>query len=130
MKLRKNKNKRLIKAANRFQPFDYGFVLSLEKEAISSMYEYFKTNKIAVGDERTEKQLRLALQLLDVILEEDFPQSLAVYVNTKNIARFVPEHANIDCENRGLVIRDNLRLEKAWRLYCRLREDFMRSWWN
>ena len=45
MKLRKNKN--LIKEAMKFYPFDYGFVLSLEKQALIRMYEYFKVSRIA-----------------------------------------------------------------------------------
>lgn len=67
MKLRKNK--RLIKEA--MNPFDYGFVLSLEKQALIRMYEYFKVSRIAEGNEVVEKNLKLALGLLDIVLEID-----------------------------------------------------------
>lgn len=65
MKLRKNK--RLIKEAMKFYPFDYGF--SLEKQALIRMYEYFKVSRIAEGNEVVEKNL--ALELLDIVLEID-----------------------------------------------------------
>lgn len=71
MKLRKNKNKKLIKEAMKFYLFDYGFVLSLEKQALIRMYEYFKVSRIAEGNERVEKELNLALKLLDIVLEID-----------------------------------------------------------
>ena len=56
MKLRKNKNKKLIKEAMKFYPFDYGFVLSLEKQALIRMYEYFKVSRIAEGNKKKKKE--------------------------------------------------------------------------
>ncbi len=40
MKLRKNKNKKLIKSAMKFQPWDFGFNLEIESEMLNRMYEF------------------------------------------------------------------------------------------
>ena len=132
MKLRKNKNKRLIKEAMRFYPFDYGFVLSLEKQALIKMYEYFKVSRIAEGNEVVEKNLKLALRLLDIILEIDSSYNseglVDRHINIKNCKRFWPEAANLDLSKP--ILQDNLRREKAWYLYNKLRFERMRTWWD
>lgn len=119
MKLRKRKNKKLIKEAIKFCPFDYGFVLSLEKQALIKMYEYFKVSRIAEGNEIIEKNLKLALKLLDIILEidsaycYDFRSKEFVdrYINIKNWKRFCPKAIKFNWESP--IIKDYLRKEKA-----------------
>lgn len=138
MKLRKNENKRLIKEAIKFYPFDYGFVLSLEKQALIRMYEYFKVSRIAEGDEDIEKDLKLALKLLDIVLEIDSayhynfgPKSKGFvdrYINIKNWKRFCPKAVDLDWDS--LIHKDYLRREKAWYLYNKLRFERMRTWWD
>ena len=136
MKLRKNKNKRLIKEAMRFYPFDYGFVLSLEKQALIKMYEYFKVSRIAEGNEVIEKNLKLALGLLDIVLEIDSAYNydsrsrgfVDRYINIKNWKRFYPKDVNYDWDSP--IFKDYLRREKAWYLYNKLRFECMRNWWD
>lgn len=134
MKLRKNKNKRLIKEAMKFYPFDYSFVLSLEKQALIRMYEYFKVSRIAEGNEVVEKDLKLALKLLDIVLEIDSVYNsrskgfVYRHINIKNWKRFCPKavHINLD----SLIFKDYLRREKAWYLYNKLRFERMRTWYD
>lgn len=129
MKLRKNKNKKLIKEAMKFYSFDYGFVLSLEKQALIRMYEYFK---VAEGNERVEKELNLALKLLDIVLEIDSayhhdPGSKGFvdrHINTKNWNRFHSKAADLDWNTP--ILKDYLRREKS--LDNKLK--FERSWWD
>ncbi len=136
MKLRKSKNKKLIKKASKFFPFDYAYVLYLEKEALTRMYEYFKVSRIAVGNEIVERDINLALKLLDIILEidtartygEDTVWSMTKYVNIRNLHRFCDKSDNLDYTIPCL--RDSLRIEKAWYLYHRLRYNRMKTWWD
>lgn len=138
MKLRKNKNKSLIKEAMKFYPFDYGFVLSIEKQALIRMYEYFKVSRIAEGDEIVEKDLKLALKLLDIVLEIDSayhcdlrPRSegfIDRHINIKNLKRFCPKAADLNWNTP--VLKNYLRVEKAWYLYNKLRFERMRDWWD
>lgn len=132
MKLRKNKNKKLIKEAMKFHPFDYGFVLSLEKQALIRMYEYFKVSRIAEGNEVIEKNLKLALRLLDIVLEIDSSYNSEGFVdrhiNIKNWKRFWSKAADLDLSKP--ILQDYLRREKAWYLYNKLRFERMRNWWD
>lgn len=136
MKLRKNKNKKLIKEAMKFYPFDYGFVLSLEKQALIRMYEYFKVSRITEGNEVVEKNLKLALKLLDIVLEIDSAYNydsrsegfVDRYINTKNWKRFCPKDTSLDWNTP--ILKDYLRREKAWYLYNKLRFEHMRTWWD
>lgn len=145
MKLRKSKNKKIIKAAMNFQPFDYGFLLEMEKEALKKMAEYFDTANIAVTDERSAKEIRLALKLLDIateeksayipgktIMEENTIKSIEegkmlVYVNTRNWKRFFP---NFTLDWNKPIFQDSLRVQKAWYLYNKLKYYYQRGWWN
>lgn len=136
MKLRKSKNKRLIKEAMEFCPFDYGFILSLEKQALSRMYEYFKVSRIAEGNEVIEKELKLALKLLDIVLEIDSAYHFDFrsrsdgfvdrHINTKNWKRFCSKDLNWDLP----IFKNCLRIEKSWYLYNKLRFERMRTWWD
>lgn len=134
MKLRKNKNKRLIKEAMKFYPFDYIFVLSLEKQALIRMYEYFKVSRIAEGNEVVEKDLKLALKLLDIVLEIDSvydsraKRFIYRHINIKNWKRFCPKAVRINGDS--LIFKDYLRREKAWYLYNKLRFERMRTWYD
>lgn len=120
----------------KFYPFDYGFVLSLEKQALIRMYEYFKVSRITEGNEVVEKNLKLALKLLDIVLEIDsaykydfmFEGFVDRYINIKNWKRFCPKDTSLDWNTP--ILKDYLRREKAWYLYNKLRFERMRTWWN
>ena len=117
MKLRKSKNKKLIKEA---------------------MYEYFKVSRIAKGNEFVERDLKLALGLLDIVLEIDSayhcdfrPRSKGFvdrHINIKNWKRFRPKAADLDWSEP--ILQDYLRREKAWYLYNKLKFERMRTWWD
>lgn len=97
MKLRKSKNKRIIKLANKFQPWDFGFNLEMEKVMFERMYEFFSsTAPVVAGAKRIAREIKLAINLLNIIMEEDTATvwvgerewRLVKYVNTKNASRF------------------------------------------
>lgn len=138
MKLRKNKYKNVVKEANKFKPFDYGFLLELEETSLTYMRDYFNKSKIAVGNERNAELISLAIKLLRIATDKDSALEfswvtgknykttvITVYVNTRNASRF--DHNFTDY---GPFELDSLRIEKAWRLYHRIREQYMRTWWD
>ena len=122
----------------KFCPFDYGFVLSLEKQALIKMYEYFKVSRIAEGNEVIEKNLKLALGLLDIVLEIDSAYNCDLrpgsegfidrHINIKNWKRFCSKAVRINRDS--LIFKDYLRREKAWYLYNKRRFECMRNWWD
>lgn len=42
MKLKNSENKKLIKLAQKFKPFDYSYLLMIEKQALIQMQSYFE----------------------------------------------------------------------------------------
>ena len=55
-------------------------------------------------------------------------------VNLKNAERFLSKERIDRCSDdhprMKVYLKDDLRIEKAWNLYCKIREYNMRSWWN
>ena len=134
MKLRKNKYKNVIRKANKFRPFDYGYLLELEEKSLEYMRDYFLKSKIAVGNERNAELISLAIKLLRIASEMDSAivflydkkeYHINVYVNTSNASRF-----NHHFTKYGPFELESLRIEKAWKLYHRIREQYMRLWWD
>lgn len=133
MKLRNNKYKNIIRAANKFKPFDFGFLLEIEEQALIYMRDYFRTSKIAVGNERNAELISLAIKLLRIATEQDSSLNISglneyeylKYVNIKNAKRY-----NQFFTSWGPFELESLREEKAWRLYHRIRNQYMKEWWD
>lgn len=133
-KMKKDRNKlRLIKRVKQFYPFDYEYLLDIEIEALKQMSEYQRTKGICVNSERYAEQIKTAINVLKIALDgniqcsHDYKQWwMPVYVNTKNYRRFFP----INLEIHDPLIVCSIREEKAWHLYCKIREYFMRTWWD
>lgn len=138
MKLRNSKNKEIVKLATKYQPWDYGFNIDIEKAMLKKMYLFFSSDKPrSVGSERVAKEINLALKLLDIILEKDdacvfnlqkgykdAKYYLVKYINSRNYNRFVK------FEPKNPLLLNELRKEKAWFLYNKLRLYRMQSWWD
>ena len=137
MKLRKSKNKKLIKKAQNFMPYDYGYLMSLEKQALVRMYHYFRVSKIAVGNDIVARDIMICLKLLDIIDGTDSAYHCHTgdhvgfvdkYINTRNWQRFYPSKCNLDFSKP--IMKDDLREEKAWNLYNKMRYYKMKEWWD
>lgn len=136
--MKHNKNKKLIKLASRFQPWDFGFNLEIERAMFKRMYEFFSSDDpVVLESERIAEKIGLAIALLDIILEEDtaitYVQShlgiyewrLTKYINYKNANRF----GNFPKEE-DVTVKEYLRQHKAWSLYHKLRCYQMQHWWD
>ena len=134
-------------------PYDYAYLLELEREKLKDMYEYFSNADITANEQVHARDCKLAISLLDIILGDDssydvyFPKGAKIdegkyvirkYVNDFNISRFmnrdICKRYRIESTKKNknnnfpIIIRDELRVEKAWNLYCKLREYRLRTW--
>ena len=133
-KMKKDRNiLKLIKRTKNFKPFDYQYLLEIEMEALKQMSEYQRAKGICVNSERYAEQIKTAINVLKIALDgniqcsHDYKQWwMPVYVNTKNYRRFFP----INLEIHDPLIVCSIREEKAWHLYCKIREYFMRTSWD
>lgn len=133
MKLRKCKYKSVVKAAVKFEPWDYGFILDIERAALEKMRDYIRNKGIHVDNIRDSERINLTLRLLDISMDKYFDWEKIdqgiIYVNTKNKYRyFRKDKLSEKCfEN---ISKATLREEKAWYLYCKMREYWFRTFWD
>lgn len=122
-------------AVDKFELFDYEYLLDIERVVLKYMAEYFKSSNIVVGNEFIVRDISLCLKLLDIATGRDFHSNNlfyeneginAPYVNTRNKDRF------IKYTTKGFgspAIKFFIREVKAWNLYCRVRSN-MQGWWD
>ena len=137
------------------QPYDYSYLLRLEREKLKDMYNYFSNANIIEDEWIRARDCKLAIALLDIILEDDssydvyFSKGAKItegryvirkYVNDYNIDRFmhrdICKKYRIESSKKNknndfpIIVRNELRIGKAWSLYCKLREYRLRTWWD
>lgn len=133
-KLRNNKYKNVIKAANAYRDWDYGYILDMEVAGLEYLRDLIRDKGIHVGNERTAERIDTAIKLLKMRPTDfwDYNQNkINKYVNLKNAHRFTKMDINGYLE-RNLVTTVKMHLieEKAWYIYCKMRETWMRTWWD
>lgn len=147
MKTLNNPNKKLIKLASKFQSYDFGFLLNIEKQALRQMKEYHEHSQICLDNPKIARQIGWCLKLLDIIdhtnsslifsikkyddsiisLDKAYICKSNTKINTRNWRRFF-QNNNTDWEKP--VNKDCLRMQKAWYLYNRIRYYYMQDWWD
>lgn len=146
-----------FKVCREVYDFDSDGVLEVEGHQIERTKRSITKYHHHVNWERDVERMNLALKLLSIAKEEDSiaekvsgghwtegPDERGLYewksdakyeatkyVNIRNAHRFskMPKERYTDSDIRGLNL-DHLRVEKAWHLYHKCREYFMRSWWD
>lgn len=139
---------RFIKLAWKDQEWDYEYMLRVEKAKLEDMARYYEKHNITEHDWATARDIRICSRLIDIINGNDISYALIrkekgqwdncktiklKKVNTKNWKRFIRYGQfceQLKDEDFRHMMEDDLRIEKAWNLYCKIRENNMRSWWN
>lgn len=118
--------------ASNFEPFDYGFMLDNERTMLRKMYDFFTKESMLCDRDDIARHIGLAINLLNVVLayddplimEEEASFTITVYVNIGNATRF------IRCNVGHPMLQNELRKEKAWYLYNRLRYYYLQNIWE
>lgn len=131
------------------KPWDWEYLLQIEKRKLKEMAEYFKRYQLTVGWEFQVRDCELCVKLIDIICEKDpyyrmwiencygetafkngtfrnFP--VTKHINLNNIQRFLP-HRIIRPEMLD-DIKLELRQRKALYLYHKIRTYRMFTWWD
>ena len=155
MKLRNNPNKNVVRAANRFKEWDYAFLLEIEKEAFKRMLDQMENHSHFENAHIYASRLRTIIGLLDIILGnnevikmvekkpqgdksfgkwlmEDHDWELTRHVNIRNWKRFRVDDDDVEETDffKTALFASMVYEEKAWRLYNRMREQYMRHFWD
>ena len=131
------------------KPWDYAYLLRIERRKFQEMAHYFQKSKLTEGWERQVQTCNLCISLLTIVLEEDWPfkvwlknnyedrsdSSVVVpftkHINTNNSHRFIGKNWSI---NQSSLCNDSLRIElrriKAWHLYNLIRTYRMFDLWD
>lgn len=153
MKRRKNKNKQLLRLSGKFKPWDFGYMLEIEKQMLKQMQEYHSNSNITVDNSEIARQIKWAIKLLNIADETDsawrssgslfednngvvgrnpkYKTWLTTYINTKNWKRFITFSDKLhEPDWNNIHLQDHLRQMKAWYLYNRLRYLHCFWWWD
>lgn len=130
--------------------FDYSSILEVEKHQMIRVRDSIIKADHYKGWEHDVSRINLALKLLDIaedggailvdseliITNNGYCQSnntwdMPIYVNTKNYKRFLPYFTpeRFTDPKVGALHESDLREQKAWYLYHKLRMYNLRRWW-
>lgn len=141
-----------VKTAFNFRPWDFQHILYLEEASINEMIHYFDNNQTMVDEQYNNivRSLRWAKSCIHImnndsdyftyeyhtIKEFDLEKSISAYrylgprLNKRNASRFF----NKKILESNLFKKGNmdheLYVEKARRLYYRIRERYTDYWWD
>lgn len=131
--------------------WDYSFMLDIERKKIRNMIKWYEENDYGhhVNGWHDYRTMKLALSCLDIILESDWWRidvpndinwltndfrddyyKIDAYINLNNYKRFFPKLKEEQVNNHKRLYSIHLREAKAWHLYHRIREQYMRDWWD
>lgn len=134
------------------KPWDWSYLLNLERHKIREMMNYINKTQRFVGWEIVVRDMRTSIKLIDIVLEEDAPykswlhqsyghpikdfESLEEvkfpkYINIKNRHRFLhKDFLNGSHPNIFNSLLAEYRKIKALALYNKIRTYKLFSWWD
>lgn len=97
------------------------------------MRDYIRDKGIHIDNIRDSERINLTISLLDIYTCRNSDwlkvEKGIIYVNTKNKYRyFRKDKLSEQCFNG--ISKSTLREEKAWYLYCKMREYWFRTFWD
>lgn len=111
----------------RDRPWDYVYLLELEKQKLRQMLNYHKKYQRFEGVEFVIRDIALCVKLLDICIKEDIEP--VEYINIRNASRFwalfLELPPSIQEEQKFWI-----RVEKAWALYNQIRYRNIWKWWD
>lgn len=127
-----NRRKKIINRWLRFLKedgdWDYGFMLKMERMKLEQMEDYFKKLDTFAGIEFVQRDLRLALRLMDIIQEKD---DLKIEVSPMKIVSFREDDRKLyrlDGDGKVLSYRKiYVNMRNASRFVCHSPEKFAKT---
>ena len=114
-------------------PFDWSYLLRLERAKLREMKRYFKLTNGTFDHTNDIRWISICIKLLDIVIDE--PEEHP-YVNTRNMWRFIrPTDYAKDVEKESVEryyksYPQDLRWVKAEHLYYEIRKDHTTCWWD
>ena len=135
MTKKKNVNgytKSIKKAFENYRWWDYNYMLGFEKAIWTDWLDKYSKKELTHAlDEYSDRRAaiaKLALKLLEIYEYTVNISKENVYVNTRNVKRFININYSFNPSNVYHV--SELRCEKAWHLYNLLRKYKLQEMWD
>ena len=113
--------------------FDFGYLEDLMMTKLEFMSKYFRTARIAVGEEEYYNQINLTRRLGEIGFER--VEDETIYVNINNAKRFFSPGLDIEGrlktdEKFKSFILPEIRRRKARSLFYKMLNEKSQSWWD
>ena len=113
--------------------FDFGYLEDLMMTKLEFMSKYFRTARIAVGEEEYYNQINLTRRLGEIGFER--VEDETIYVNINNAKRFFSPGLDIEGrlktdEKFKSFILPEIRRLKARSLFYKMLNEKSQSWWD
>ena len=114
-------------------PFDWSYLLGLERVKLREMKSYFELTNGTFDHTNDIKWISVCIKLLDILIDEPEDQR---YVNTRNMWRFIRSTQlaqgveKEDVEHYYKSYPQDLRWVKAEHLYYEIRKQYTCRWWD
>lgn len=129
--------------------WDYGFMLTLEMKKLKEMLKWYENHDYGthVNGWHDYLTMKWAYECLNIILNDDwwtieYPDNwlkcdnsevnyiIKPYINIRNYKRFLSYLSEKSLKKDPKLWSIELREEKAWRLYNKIRKQYMTTWWD
>lgn len=133
--------------------WDYCFMLEMERKKLKETMKWYEENEYgsSINGKKYYQTIKWAYDCLCILLDDDWwtieyledenwlkiaseewdkRYHIKPYINIKNYKRFMPWLTDKAIKKHPNLYKIDLREEKAWRLYHKIREQYMRNWWD
>lgn len=131
-------HRHLVKTAITFEPWDWTYLMNLERAALVQMVAYHRQSQTFVGWDRAVREMETCIRLIDIITEDvelttGFPDyKFCRAFNYKNMGRWAIEAEQVMVEkslHKGIFMESIYR-KKAEYLYHKIRAEREQTWWD
>lgn len=128
----------LLKEAVDFEPWDWAYLLNLERAALVRMVAHHRQNQAFVGWDRAVREMEICIRLIDIITEDvelttGFPYyKFCRAFNFKNMDRWATKLEQTIVQeslHKGLFM-ETVYQKKAEYLYHKIRAEREQTWWD
>lgn len=107
--------------------WDWRYILLLERHKLTKVLKRLESNMFYIGQETDMRKIKICISLIDVAMSDDEPD---VYVNIKNTSTYVKlKDSGID-DKIIESIKYDIRMDKAIKLYYKIKADNLLNWWD
>lgn len=131
-------HRELVKEAIEFEPWDWTYLMNLERAALVRMVAYHRQSQTFVGWDRAVREMEICIRLIDIITEDvklttGFPgYKFCRTFNYRNMDRWATKLEQTIVQEslyKGLFMESIYR-KKAEYLYHKIRAEREQTWWD